>query len=103
MPGLVSATAAKSRATVFQYMNVRACRRLKSLSRPPRLRGNQTFSHERNTRATDPRSSRYEPLNDRPERVTISVGRKVLLIDPARGRQLPACAGQMTSGIGPAQ
>ena len=28
----------------FQYLNVRACRRLKSLSRPPRLRGNQTFS-----------------------------------------------------------
>src|SRR5580693_7335470 len=54
-------------------------------------------------RVNDARSSLHEPPHDRPQRFAISVERKVLLIDPARGRRLPACTGQMTSGMGAAQ
>ena len=50
-----------------------------------------------------PRSSLHEPLRERPQRFAISVEHKPLLIDPARGRQLPACTGQMAVGIGAAQ
>jgi hypothetical protein len=54
-------------------------------------------------RVNDARLSLYEPPHDRPQRVAISVEPKLLLIEPASGRQLPACTWQMTRGMDAAQ